>query len=68
MQQQMGMGMAAAPNEIQKVYQSEKENLELVKHEWDCEDVEKRLLGPKYFSSSTPEIKEDKSTAFKKKR
>ena len=30
---------------MNKIYQSERENLELVKHEWDLEYVEKRLLG-----------------------
>jgi len=46
MQEQMsgGMGMSPPQNEIYKIFQSERENLELVKHEWDLENVEKRLL------------------------
>lgn len=43
MQEQMNMGGMGA-TDINKVYQSEKENLELVKHEWDLENVEQRLL------------------------
>jgi len=44
MQQQMG-GMGGAPQmDTNKVFQSERENLELVKHEWELENVEKRLL------------------------
>jgi len=46
MQEQMGMkGGMAAPPDINKVFQSEKENLELVKHEWELENVEQRLMG-----------------------
>jgi len=48
MQEQMGMGkggMGGAPPDINKVYQSEKENLELVKHEWELENVEQRIMG-----------------------
>jgi len=53
MQQQMTMGMGAGgPQEIYKVYQSEKENLELVRHEWDVENVEARLLG-KFVSKNS---------------
>jgi len=47
MQEQMSMqamGSTGAPD-INKVFQSERENLELVSHEWDMEFAEKRLLG-----------------------
>lgn len=44
MQEQMQAGMGAGAPDINKVYQSERENLELVKHEWSLDGVEKRLL------------------------
>ena len=44
MQEQMSGASMAPQQDINKVYQSERENLELVKHEWDLENVEKRLL------------------------
>jgi len=44
MQAGMGAGTMGAPD-INKVYQAEKENLELVKHEWELENVEERLMG-----------------------
>jgi len=42
MQQQMDAG--AMGMDTKKLYQSEKENLELVEHKWSIEDSEKRLL------------------------
>jgi len=44
MQEQMSMQNMGSVPDINKVYQSERENLELVKHTWDLENVEKRLL------------------------
>jgi len=47
MQDQMSMqavGPSGVPD-INKVYQSERENLELVKHEWDLDAAEMRVLG-----------------------
>jgi len=49
MQEQMSMNTAGLP-EINKVFQSEKENLDLVKHECDLDNIERKLLG---LSSST---------------
>jgi len=45
MQQQMQTGMGPSPADIVKVYQSERENLELTKHEYDLENAEKKLMG-----------------------
>lgn len=45
MQEQMTMGAAGTVQDINKVFQSERDNLELVKHEWELENVENRLLG-----------------------
>lgn len=45
MQNQMNMQMGAAGQDTQKIFQSEKENLELVRHTWELEDIEKRALG-----------------------
>ncbi len=53
MQEQMQMGMTAQPaTEMYKIFQSERENLELIKHEWELERVEQRLLS-KVSSPST---------------
>jgi len=43
-QMQMGMGGMGGNTEIHKIYTAEKENLELVKHNWELEEVEQRLL------------------------
>lgn len=45
MQEQMGMGPSQL--EIHKVYQSERENLELFKHNYDLDAAEKNILGHK---------------------
>jgi len=45
MQQQMQTGMGPSPADIVKVYQSERENLELTKHEYELENAEKKLMG-----------------------
>jgi hypothetical protein len=45
MQEQMQSPMGASPADVNKIYQSERENLELIKHEWELENVERKLLG-----------------------
>jgi len=47
MQDQMNMQMGAAmgQQDVPKLFQAEKENLELVPHEWELRDIEKRVLG-----------------------
>jgi len=45
MQQQMDA--SAMGTDIKKLYQSEKENLELVEHNWHVDEAEKRLLSGK---------------------
>lgn len=54
MQMQMGMGGGAGGMgfDAQKVFRAERDNLELVKHSWEAEEAEKRLLGDKYPSPS----------------
>jgi len=52
MQMQMGMGGGAGGMgfDAQKVFRAERDNLEMVKHSWEAEEAEKRLLGDKYPS------------------
>jgi hypothetical protein len=46
MQEQMNVGAGGMGGpDINKIYQAEKDNLELVKHEWELESVEERLMG-----------------------
>jgi len=58
MQEQMQGGMGgASPADTSKIYQSERENLELIKHEWELENVEKRILGRQQFQKTfSPKI------------
>jgi len=44
MQQQMQGMNAAAQMDTQKIFQSERENIELLNHQWELENVEQRLL------------------------
>ena len=44
MQQQMGGGNPAAPPDPTKLYTNERENLEIVSHHFELEDIEKRLM------------------------
>lgn len=47
MQEQMQMGGGASAGmgqDIAKVYKSERENLDLVQHEWDLENIEQRII------------------------
>jgi len=46
MNQQMGAGAPQAPD-MSKVFLSEKENLDLVKHEFGLDAIEARLIGLK---------------------
>jgi predicted site-specific integrase-resolvase len=56
MQEQMTMGAAGSVQDINKMFQSERDNLELVKHEWELENVELRLLGK---NEESEEIRKD---------
>lgn len=56
MQEQMKGGMGA-PQDINKVYQSEKEHLELGQYRWELDDIEKKLIGLNKQKKEDPEQK-----------
>ena len=50
--------MAGQAPDMQKVFQSEKESLELTQHQWDLQDVEARLL--KKLTAAAANSQQDK--------
>jgi hypothetical protein len=40
----MGMGQPGQPQDFNKLFLAEKENLELTVHRWELQNVEKRIL------------------------
>lgn len=54
-----GMGPSAAER-IKQAWQSEKESLDLIAHQWDLDLIEKRLLQRWALSSDTPAAAESK--------
>ncbi|CAG8542991.1 9403_t:CDS:2 [Paraglomus brasilianum] len=63
----MGMTQTGQPQDFNKLFQTEKENLQLTPHEWELDEIENRLL-VKYGKrvESIKEVKKEESIKVKK--
>ncbi|CAM9892387.1 unnamed protein product [Pylaiella littoralis] len=55
-QSQLGMGAASMGFDTKKVFASEADSLDLAPHDWALNEVEKRLLGSKYPTTSVYDL------------
>ncbi|CAM9466409.1 unnamed protein product [Ectocarpus sp. 12 AP-2014] len=55
-QSQLGVGAASMGFDTKKIFASEADSLDLAPHEWLLNDVEKRLLGSKYPTTSVYDL------------